>query len=294
MKLLIICSILIYASLPGSEKVQVKTDKEFKEKISKTIPLKGDLASSVLLLDNINGLVTVEGYSGTEIQFEVEKTLEADDEAWLEKAKKEVELVFEQSGDSVMVYIVTPHTRWFRDKSGYSYRSWHNNWRQDYDYRFDFKIKVPSQVNLDVNTVNSGDLSIKNSTGVVYASNVNGSISLDVKSNKVVARTVNGDITGDFLMVPSKDSMFETLNGDIKLTFPENLSADLEFKNSNGDFYTNYPVVEALPVAVDKTEDRDHGKKVYKVAQYNRVRVGKGGIALRFKSFNGDIYISKK
>ena len=259
---------------------------EFKEHSSKEFTPSG--AHSTLVVYNINGHVKVTGYSGTKVVIETDKTIRAKNAADLERGKSEFSFELEQSGDTIEAYISEPEDSRPHDH-------WGNDWRRiKYHYNLDFTIKVPFNMNLSLSTVNDGNISVSDVTGLLDLSNVNGDISVSGAKGTTDAHTVNGDITVTYLAVPLDASSFNTVNGNLKATYPSSLSADLEFKSLNGNFYTDFENVETLPFKVMKTDDRDSDGTTYKMDKNSSFRFGKGGKIFKFETLNGNVYIKKQ
>jgi DUF4097 and DUF4098 domain-containing protein YvlB len=158
-----------------------------------------------------------------------------------------------------------------------------------YDYRLDFTVKVPAQVNVLVSTVNNGNVTVAGVSGAVTANNVNGSIQLSDLAQETQASTVNGNVDLVFLKNPGKACRFYSLNGTINAQFQKGLAADMSFNSFNGNLFTNLDL-EKLPAVVNKEERGDMMK--YKVKE-NRFRTGSGGALLDFETFNGNVYIKE-
>lgn len=264
---------------------------EFKEQIVKEFTLKQNAASSTLAIYNIHGSIKVEGYSGDKVVMEIDKTISGKTKEILDQGKEEFKLMFDQNADSVIVYILDP----------YDSRPDRNNWKEknqnrriEYKYELDFTVKVPFAMNLHVSTVNGGDVSVKDVTGMLHVYNVNGAITLTNAKGATKVRTVNGNVEANYTAIPPGQSDYKTLNGDIKISYPANLSADCEFKSFRGEFYTDFPNVESLPVKVIKNQDQKNDKTIYKLNTETSIRIGNGGKTFRFETFNGNIYIKKQ
>jgi hypothetical protein len=264
---------------------------EFKEHISKEFELsKAAGAGTTFSVYNISGFIKVQGYEGTKVLVEIDKTISADDAQWLEIGKKEFKLGLEQTGDSITAYIAEP----------YDSRPHYNRYQRDngrevrYDYRLDFTVKVPYGVSLNISTVNDGDISVKDVSGDLYVNNVNGAISVVNAKGTTYAHTVNGDVVLSYLSAPSGQSSYYTINGEIRVTYPSSLSADLQFKSMNGEFFTDFPNAEVLPVQATKNKETHGGATVYRLDKTTSVRVGSGGKTFKFETLNGNIYIKKQ
>lgn len=263
---------------------------EFTEHISKEFTLSKEAAASTLAIYNFEGFVKVEGYAGNKVVMEIDKTISAKDNENLEIGKKEFRLEFEQKGDSILAYILEP-------LDSRPHRDWHN--RRDWDeikyrFRLEFTIKVPFAMNLDVSTVNDGNMEIKDVAGNLHVNNVNGSIAIKNAKGTTHAHTVNGAVEVNYLSNPPGQSSYYTVNGQIKVVFPANLSADLQFKSMNGEFYTDFQDAKQLPTEATRTQEKNGGGTVYKINKVTAVRIGAGGSIYKFETLNGNIYIKKQ
>jgi hypothetical protein len=246
----------------------------------------------VLALYNVDGFVHVQGYAGQKVVIDLDEVISADDSATLEAGKKEVQVAFDQSADSIIVYTAEPYDTRPRRRN----RSTYFDDREDIEYRFSlsYTVKVPFGMNLIVSTVNNGDIDVQDVTGSLKANNVNGPVNIKNAKGITNARTINGNLTVSYASVPPDGSSYYTLNGALTVIYPSDLSADLQFKSMNGRFYTDFPQVEILPVQVTKNTEPRGGGTLYKLDIYKRVRIGSGGKLFRFETMNGNIYIKKQ
>jgi len=127
--------------------------------------------------------------------------------------------------------------------------------------------------------------------GIVYASNINGSVKLKNLVREADASTINGDVDIEYARNPVKDCRFYSLNGDINAYFQKGLAANFSFESFNGDFYTDIEPLESLPVQVEETKNGEGVK--YKV-NGNRYKIRAGGPLLDFETFNGNVYVTEK
>lgn len=251
-------------------------------------------ATKVLLIDNINGAVNVEGSNTSTIEIVAQKLVTGGSKKSVAQGNKETLLNAFTEKDTAVVHIKSPYVRYRRNKynrRGYGY-SW-NDWDKeaDYDFKFDIDVKVPRNVNLIIRTVNRGDISIKNTQGDLVATNVNGSIYLKDITGNTKARTINGQLKANYIKAPDKNSSYYSLNGNIRVTYPKSLSAEFHFKSFNGDFYTDYEVTYQ-PASVIRKSISKGKKKVYKVSEFSVVKVRNGGKVFKFETLNGNIYVN--
>ena len=266
------------------------------ETIKKELSFPTVNVENTLTVNNINGDVIVEGYSGNKILVEVEKTIEAKTQSKLEKGKADVELGIQQEDNLILVYNKTPcsEVKYKKTKDGdWKWRTWKNNcdWGNGIHFHFDIKIKVPYDLNVEVSTVNDGQVVVKNVSGEVKANNVNGSITLEKISGKTHAHTINGDVDITYSKNPGKDSKYYSLNGDINAFYQKGLSAQLAFESFNGDFFTNIENIKMMPSSMEK---KKKGKGIkYKIGGKTKMQVGNGNILLDFETFNGNVYVKE-
>ncbi|MDX1940622.1 MAG: DUF4097 family beta strand repeat-containing protein [Saprospiraceae bacterium] len=294
--LVISLAILTTCGLPGQSS---KTERS--ETIKKEFTVNNS-ESSKLYIRNISGGFDIQGYEGNQIILEIKKTVKVRRETEMEKAWAENELGIVQRGDAILLYHKTPCSNEnISTVNPDDWSEWNqlykNNCRWDSDYedtKFDYVIKVPNQILLNVSTVNDGDIIVKNTKGELNANNVNGAITLENIGNARKVHTINGDVKLIFSQNPSIDAHYYTLNGDINAYLKKGLSSNLYFESFNGDFYTDIEdsVIEPLPLKVEKAKE---SKGVaFKVGGKTGIKVRNGGPKLEFETFNGNVYIKEQ
>ena len=287
---LLLCMQMVYAQIHS-------------EKIAKEFRFEKRSEGNTFMVFNINGSVSVVGHDGESVMVEVEKAIKAKTNERLERAKKELSLGIIDRSDTMIVFVdglCNTFGRTNRKSSDYRYSggwgyNWNgcnedDNWRrgEQYDYKFNFVIRVPAGVNVVVSTINDGDVDVQNTRSSVVANNVNGAIRLRDIAGATYASTINGDVDLDYTKNPNKDCRYYTLNGDINANFKKGLAADMSFESFNGDLYTNVSRIESLPVSLEK-KPKGEGVK-YKLSG-NRFKIGDGGVHLDFETFNGNVYL---
>lgn len=270
------------------------------ETITKEFGFEKQGGGNALLILNINGAVTVEGYAGDKVLVEVRKSIKAKTDARLAEGKEEIQLGVIDRADTLILYVkgacssfgrMNKRRDWQRKFNGWGYDWSGDRCESRYDYTMDFVVKVPSTVHLAVSTVNRGDIEIRKTSGSVLADNVNGGIRLSGISGATQASSINGGLNLDFSGNPPGDSRFYSLNGDITANFRKGLAAQLAFKSFNGDLYSSVDEITPLPVQLEKTDRGGDGTR-YRVSG-NRYKVRQGGPLLDFETFNGDVYVKE-
>lgn len=162
------------------------------------------------------------------------------------------------------------------------------DWDPDYEVEWRWTVVVPADVDLEVSTVNGGDLKVAGVRGRVEASNVNGGVELSGLAGEVEGSTVNGEIRAEFARPPAEPASFETVNGEIELTLPASTGAELGFETMNGEIFTDFEVA-AVPQRA--TAKRDGGGHRYRIDRDAVVRIGNGGPRIDCQTLNGDIVV---
>ncbi|MDH5367860.1 MAG: hypothetical protein OEW67_12810 [Cyclobacteriaceae bacterium] len=281
--------------------------KKHTETITKEIKFEKSSADNVFYLANIYGNIEVEGYSGSTIQIEVNKTITANTENILQQGIEEITLDVMEIDDTLIVYTKgncvefsnSEKNKWKNRGSSWGYNckcSSCDNWydfKQNYDYILDYNVKVPWNTNLYVSTMYEGVVKIKGVSGNLSIHNFNGNILLDDISAKTFVYNVSGDITINFKNNPTLDSRFYTLSGDIEANFQPYLSADISFKSFSGEFHTNINDLEHVATVAERTST-SKGKGIkYKLNGKAVMRTKSGGVNLDFETFNGDVFVKE-
>jgi len=254
-------------------------------------------ANNTLIVANINGSMKVQGYGGDKILIESERTIKAKTDARLEQGKKEMQLKQIDRLDTLIVYVgggcnhFSYENKKHRNGWGYHSNCDDGDCNSLYDYTFNFIVKVPKQINVEVSTVNEGNVIVENMKGTVKANNVNGAIKLTSLEGSASASTINGNVDIEYLRNPNKDCKYYSLNGDINAWFVKGLAANVSFKSFNGSLYTNVQNMEGLPALLEKKES-ENGIKLK--VNNNRYKIGNGGALQDFETFNGDVIVKER
>ena len=254
------------------------------ETIRRSFTVNAAGSANKLEVDNVFGSIKVTGIAGDQIQLVVTKNIKAESKDRLDAAHKEVTLDMTQSGNFVKLYVNGP----FRCNCDDCY---HSHGDEGYVVHMDFELQVPLKTELNVRTVNQGNIRIENVSGDYSVRNVNGSIEMLGVGGAGIAKTVNGGLKIRFRENPTASSQFASVNGSVELSFQDNLAADFRFKTFNGGVYSDFPMA-ALPQR-PATEEHRNGKFVFHSDRFTGGRVGNGGPEIRVENLNGDIRVLK-
>ena len=257
-----------------------------KDEIHKTLKFSKTAKEKYLELENINGSIRVIGYNGDDVKLTVHQTIEATSKKKATEAKEKERLEISEGNDTILIYVATPYRR--KDGSiNYKGPKYYG-----YKVTFDFELQVPVETNIDLETINDGDIYVENVKGNFDVHNINGGIEMKEIAGSGKAYALNEDLEVIYSKNPQSDCYFGSLNGDVEVTLLEGLSADFRLKTFNGEAYTDFEVTHVPDVAT--TKESKKGKYIYKTNRRTRVRVGKGGPELEFDGFNGDIRVLKR
>jgi len=159
----------------------------------------------------------------------------------------------------------------------------------------DLQIQVPKRTNLQLSTVNDGDIRVEGVDGELEIGSVNGSITLSGVGGSVVAHTVNGKITATVLRVsPEKPMAFTCLNGTVDVTLPASTRANLKLRSDNGSVYTDFVLGTLMQPSAAVEATRGSGGR-YRVEVNKAIYGGLngGGPEIELRTFNGDVYVRK-
>jgi hypothetical protein len=245
-----------------------------------------------LVIDNLSGAIEIEAASGDAVELTLTQTFVAKNAAEMARARQEVTLeVVEHPGRLELVQ----NGPWSCKGREHARRGNcccdHDD--RDYEVRFDWKLRVPREIDLDVSDVNEGAIRIAGIVGHLEVNHVNDDVTLERVAGVVDANTVNGELKVDFAALPSGDCDFGTVNGDIDLAFPKGLGAELSFATLNGEVLTDFPFELARPRPTS-TRSNSGGRHHHEVGGKTAAIIGGGGIGLACQTVNGDITIRER
>lgn len=153
--------------------------------------------------------------------------------------------------------------------------------------------RVPRNADVELQTVNDGEIIVSNLTGNLELYNTNGPITARNIIGSVIAESVNDKIEISFISLdPDNASSMESINGDLILGLPDGVGVTTQLDTSQGEIYSDFEVeVQPAERVVEREEDDDRVSIFIEsviVADING-----GGPVVRMKSLQGDINIRK-
>ncbi len=265
------------------------TQKHFEEVIKKELKFTDAPSKSTLVITNIFGPVTVEAHSGDAILIEVKREIFADTDETLMLGKQELELGIIKEQDRIILRPKSPYFKFHEE--GFKFNCCNDNREPPYQHKLSFKVKVPTKANLNVSTVNEGDISIKNTSGKsLKVNNINGAIALTNVEGKTKVHCINGDVDITYATNPVEASEYYSLNGDINVRFRKVLSAAISFKSFNGELFTDFDISKQY---TDTKKTANEGRAKFKYEAFPVMQIGAGDTDFKFETFNGNVFVKK-
>ena len=238
-------------------------------------------AGGSFALENVNGAVTLESWDRKDIAVEAIKAIKSGSRERAQMYLDQLKVVVDTQPNRVKIVVRYPRST--NNLFGWLFGSSAKGW-------VDFKIKVPRELDLDVENVNGsivlsgvrGDLKIATVNGAVTVARASGKIDvetvnggLDIREafGEISASTVNGGISASFSDV-SGSANFSSINGGIDLTLPRTSRATFDFETLNGR------VISDLPTDPPASKHRLDG------------RLNGGGARIHASTTNGSIEVT--
>lgn len=256
---------------------------EHQAKTAKSFALSGG-SDKRLVVDNVWGSIEVTAGGANQIEVAVDERFRGDTQADLDRARAQVRLDMTQQGNTVRLFVDGP----FRERNR---RGWDSDDRH-YEARYDFRIRVPRDIALELKTVNHGNVRVTGTRGDFLVSNINGGVEMFDVAGSGRASTINGPVRVSFIENPRAECSFKTINGEVAVDFQPGLGADVRMKTLNGEAWTDFDFT-GLPLQQDAGE-RQGTRFVYKSQNATALRIGSGGPEIRFETLNGPIRITKR
>ncbi|MDC8004346.1 hypothetical protein POV27_09805 [Aureisphaera galaxeae] len=243
-----------------------------------TIPLSNPGQEGKLVVNIIDGNITVQSHNGEDVIVEATGQQQGN-KGWNNKKQQRSKNGMKRIVDNSLSFTVEEINNKVYIK--YTPGKW----------VIDFVVKVPKQFSLDLKTVNKGNIVVEGVDGTHEASNTNGKITMRNVGGSVIADALNQDIVVTFASVHNNaNMMFSSLNGDVDISFPKSLKANVLASSNNGNVYTDFEIVKVNNGGNVKTTNKNG---VYKVTREKGVAgtINGGGADIVFKTLNGDILI---
>ena len=153
--------------------------------------------------------------------------------------------------------------------------------------------RIPRRADLDISTVNYGEIIVRDIEGRLQLNNANGPITATGINGSVIAESINEDVDIAFTRIAGDDAMaLSSINGDLTLAMPDDAGVQLQIDNARGEIYSDFEVeVQPSQPIIERTDNRS-GVEV-RVESVIVANVNGGGTVVRLKTLNGDIAVRR-
>lgn len=235
--------------------------------LQKSYPL---TAGGEVVVENVNGHVTVESWDRGEVRVRATKKVRASSAEEAAAAMERLKVNVQAGPDSLHIgteRFHKPQTAGFIDWL----RGRHSN------ASISYHLTVPRGVRLVAETVNGG-ITLRAVDGDFSASTTNGAVRIEEARGRVDVSTTNGSIKAEMAEVtPNADLTFATTNGAVTVTLPEDVATSLRLRTTNGGIKVDFPV---------EVDGRSNRRRV-------DADLNGGGGTLRVNTTNGSINIKR-
>ena len=171
-----------------------------------------------------------------------------------------------------------------------NYISVDTDWRAN---KMSIVARIPRRANLELSTVNDGEILVSNISGNLQLENTNGPITARNISGSVIAETVNESIDVSFASIDASNAMsLISFNGDINLGLPPAAKVQLHLDNARGEIYSDFEVEIKPSKRVTERSD-EHGGVEVRIESIIVADINGGGSVIKLKTLHGDININK-
>src|SRR5262249_9446573 len=152
-------------------------------------------------------------------------------------------------------------------------------------------IQVPARTNLNLRTVNGGNIEVEGVEGEIEVTNTNGNVLLNNVAGSVVAHATNGRVVATLRDVtPNKPMSFTSMNANLDITLPSNVKANLKMRTDNGATYSDFDI-QLRPTAPTVDDTRNQGGR-FRIQTDRTINgtINGGGPDFDLRTLNGNIY----
>jgi DUF4097 and DUF4098 domain-containing protein YvlB len=219
-------------------------------------------------LENTNGSIEIAVWDRSEVSVEAKKTIKTRHRDSADEALKALRIEVKEEAGRLEI-----ETHYPRRSGGV----WSWLWGQESSARVSYKLTVPRDCSLEIETVN-GNVDGTGPRGTLRVRTTNGNVEIEDAEGPADIRTTNGNIEAELLRVEAgSDLLFATTNGGIELYLPADIRSSVSASTTNGSIETDFPVAVRGRLRRNRLEGEING----------------GGGQLRMQTTNGSIQIRK-
>jgi len=155
------------------------------------------------------------------------------------------------------------------------------------------QILVPRRFDLKLSVKDNGRIEVDNVAGEMELNNPNGPVRFDHVSGSAIVNTVDGDITGRFVLVtPGLPLAFSSVYGKIDISFPPDADLTVKMKTDEGSIFSDFDIAVEKRKSISEPGEKPGGRRV-SLEEWTSGKINKGGTDVLLKSYEGNIYIRK-
>ncbi|MEO1201117.1 MAG: hypothetical protein AAFX10_00325 [Pseudomonadota bacterium] len=163
------------------------------------------------------------------------------------------------------------------------------DWRSN---RVVFVARIPADADLELSTVNDGEIIVRNVRGRLQLENANGPITATGITGSVIAESINEDIDVAFQGIAADEVVsLNSINGNLTVALPANAGAELHIDTARGEIRSDFEVDVRPSKPIIERNDNQRGVEV-RIESVIIADVNGGGPVVRLKSLNGNITIA--
>lgn len=248
-----------------------------------TVPLRDPARPATVVVNLIQGSVSIKGYSGKEVL--IDSTSQGPDRRATRRRTRDIpEGMHRVDIDGSQLDVV-------EDNNVVTVRGGRTATEN-------MSIQVPTNTSVKLRVVNGGMVSVEGISGEIDVDNVNGNVAVAGATGPVLAHSTNGKVSASLNQLPSgKPVSLSTMNGDIDLTLPGDAKTKIVMKTENGDIVTDFDIkIDPTSNAPIIEDNRDKGGK-YRIRRGRTLTgtINGGGTGdIQITSYNGRLMIQKK
>lgn len=153
--------------------------------------------------------------------------------------------------------------------------------------------RVPRKADVELQTINDGEIIVSNLIGNLELYNTNGPITATNITGSVIAESVNDDIKIGFAgLDPDNASSMESINGSLELGITDGEGVTVQLDTSRGEIYSDFEVEVQPNQPVVEREDDEDGVSIF-IESVIVAEINGGGPTIRMKTLHGDLNIRK-
>ena len=158
----------------------------------------------------------------------------------------------------------------------------------------DIEVQVPAKTNLNLKTVNGGDIVVEGVEGEIEIANTNGNVLLTNVAGSVVAHATNGRLVASLRdATPNKPMSFTSMNANVEITLLSTTKANLKMRIDNGVIYSDFDIQLCSVTAIVEDQRSRGGNIRIQTDRTINGTINGGGSDFDLRTLNGNIYIRK-